>query len=457
MEARLTIIGGHSAKKEIVLQLPATIGRSRAAGLTIAHGMVSRQHCELFEAHGLVRLRDLGSLNGTFCDGKQIKETALRPGDQFTVGPLTFRIDYAYEGDSTENAPVVPETGVAPEMESTTYGAPDDEGNPFFQPVEEPAAQAAGFESPFSFLEEPAAQAAEPAPSEAQAAVAAPAPSEAAPPAPPVPAPTLHQEEEEPEPIAPPPFFRGATPAAATPAVSSEVARPDAEGSANEVVHELPEPEPDPEGELLPFLDEPEPPAAPAPVASVPIPLAAAPASANGEATGDQDPWAYGPPADSSEAAEVEAFYQFTEEGEPPPAPPPLPAGAESAESPIAEPAGADDSPAGAAEREPGPASKAEPKKKSWWPFGKKEKKAPVVPVAKAEASASPTFAAFDPGEPEAEAPEFAPAEAAVETPAETAEAPGAPPVQKAPQSAKGQGEDGLDPDLDAFLRSFDS
>lgn len=95
MEARLTIVGGRTNKKQVVLQLPVVIGRSREAGLTIAHAMVSRQHCQIFEENGTLRVRDLGSLNGTFVGQRQIEETALVPGDELTVGPLTFRVEYS--------------------------------------------------------------------------------------------------------------------------------------------------------------------------------------------------------------------------------------------------------------------------------------------------------------------------------------------------------------------------
>ncbi len=109
MEVRLTIVGGKANRKVVTLQLPAIIGRSREANLTIAHPMVSRRHCELFEMQGLVRIRDLGSLNGTLVGGKEITEAPLRPNDEFSIGPLTFRVEYDYGGDVTVVAPVVPE------------------------------------------------------------------------------------------------------------------------------------------------------------------------------------------------------------------------------------------------------------------------------------------------------------------------------------------------------------
>jgi predicted component of type VI protein secretion system len=99
MEAKLIVVGGRATKREIPLNLPAIIGRSRDAALTVAHPQISRQHCMLFDADGLLMLRDLGSTNGTFYQGNRVVEAPLLPDDTFSVGPLTFRASYEYLGD----------------------------------------------------------------------------------------------------------------------------------------------------------------------------------------------------------------------------------------------------------------------------------------------------------------------------------------------------------------------
>lgn len=156
MEVRLTIVGGKANRKVVTVQLPTVIGRSREADLTIAHPMVSRRHCELFEVQGLLRIRDLGSLNGTLVGGKEITEAPLRPNDEFSIGPLTFRVEYEYGGDVTVVAPIVPEE--RPEEAPAQPVAPPVPSDlpPLFQPpvenppqahapsVEDVAAEAAG-------------------------------------------------------------------------------------------------------------------------------------------------------------------------------------------------------------------------------------------------------------------------------------------------------------------------
>jgi predicted component of type VI protein secretion system len=99
MEAKLIVVGGKANKGEIDLKLPTLIGRSRDAQLTVAHPMVSRQHCEIYEVDGLLMIRDLGSLNGTIVEGQRVSEAPLCPANEFTVGPLTFRAEYEYDGD----------------------------------------------------------------------------------------------------------------------------------------------------------------------------------------------------------------------------------------------------------------------------------------------------------------------------------------------------------------------
>lgn len=94
MHVQLTIVGGKANKGEVRIRVPSVIGRSRQAGLTIAHPTVSRRHCELYELEGLLYVRDLGSLNGVFVAGRRVTDAPLPPNAEFTIGPLTFRVQY---------------------------------------------------------------------------------------------------------------------------------------------------------------------------------------------------------------------------------------------------------------------------------------------------------------------------------------------------------------------------
>ena len=102
MDIKLIVVKGASKPGEVSVDLPTVIGRSNDVDLPLRHALISRQHCELSEEDGVVVVRDLGSLNGTFVDDERITEAELRPGDLLTVGSVTFRIDYESSDNGVE-------------------------------------------------------------------------------------------------------------------------------------------------------------------------------------------------------------------------------------------------------------------------------------------------------------------------------------------------------------------
>ena len=128
MDAKLVIVGGKASKGPISLKLPTIIGRSRQSDLTVAHPMISRQHCKLFEVDGLLKIQDLGSLNGTFVGQEKVTEADLLPQTQFTVGPLTFRVEYQYTAPPKvappEPANIAPPADAEPSAEPAPKAEP---------------------------------------------------------------------------------------------------------------------------------------------------------------------------------------------------------------------------------------------------------------------------------------------------------------------------------------------
>ncbi len=116
MEVTLTVIRGKTNKKSVPLVIPATIGRSREADLTIAHPMVSRRHCEIVEVDGQLVIRDLESLNGTIIAEQRVQESPLPPGEEFSIGPIAFRVEYEHAGEPS--AVSVSETASVPQEEA---------------------------------------------------------------------------------------------------------------------------------------------------------------------------------------------------------------------------------------------------------------------------------------------------------------------------------------------------
>ena len=94
LNAKLVVVGGDVKTTEIKLRLPSTIGRGKGTTIVLQHPLVSRQHCELFEADGQLMVRDLGSLNGTFVNNQRVTEAPLPAGELLTVGTVTFRAIY---------------------------------------------------------------------------------------------------------------------------------------------------------------------------------------------------------------------------------------------------------------------------------------------------------------------------------------------------------------------------
>jgi len=66
------------------------IGRRHNCDLRVPLRSVSRRHCQLNHDDGLWRIRDLGSRNGTYLNGKRVDEAVINAGDSIKIGPLAF-------------------------------------------------------------------------------------------------------------------------------------------------------------------------------------------------------------------------------------------------------------------------------------------------------------------------------------------------------------------------------
>jgi len=115
MSAKVILTVTHGSLKGKTFVFPeatrCTIGRSGDCELSLLHepgnADVSRRHCVLEIDPPLVRVRDLGSLNGTYVNGEKIGQRPpflpaedarheglearpLRPGDLLQVGRVVF-------------------------------------------------------------------------------------------------------------------------------------------------------------------------------------------------------------------------------------------------------------------------------------------------------------------------------------------------------------------------------
>lgn len=86
-------IEGPAAGKEYDLDLSAnTVGREGT--IRVPDEYLSRKHFEIFrDDEGNLRIRDLGSRNGTFLNTLPAKNTKVHPGDEIRAGMTLFRVE----------------------------------------------------------------------------------------------------------------------------------------------------------------------------------------------------------------------------------------------------------------------------------------------------------------------------------------------------------------------------
>jgi EAL domain-containing protein (putative c-di-GMP-specific phosphodiesterase class I) len=86
------------AHRIVLDPLPFRIGRDKKTNYTISSKQISKEHAEIAWSGDELVIRDLGSTNGTFVNGKQIDETTLRSGDIIHVAHEEFRFVGNSEG-----------------------------------------------------------------------------------------------------------------------------------------------------------------------------------------------------------------------------------------------------------------------------------------------------------------------------------------------------------------------
>ena len=84
---RLIVTRGADEGKQFNLNGPVLlIGRDSGAKIKLLDTEISRRHAELTETTDGYRVRDLGSVNGTFVNGRAVQDALLRSGDRIQVG-----------------------------------------------------------------------------------------------------------------------------------------------------------------------------------------------------------------------------------------------------------------------------------------------------------------------------------------------------------------------------------
>jgi DNA-binding NtrC family response regulator len=89
---RLVVVAGPDRGKELLLdQGTYTIGKGPSCDLALSDGAVSRKHLEIVVLSDSVRVRDLGSTNGSYIHGARFSEITASAGAGVTVGHTELR------------------------------------------------------------------------------------------------------------------------------------------------------------------------------------------------------------------------------------------------------------------------------------------------------------------------------------------------------------------------------
>lgn len=83
------------------------IGRDDNVNVKLAHSRVSRRHAELYRQGPIYALRDLGSTNGSYVDGKRVEHCAIRPGMLLRIGDFLGLVDVSPEATSSPFGEIV--------------------------------------------------------------------------------------------------------------------------------------------------------------------------------------------------------------------------------------------------------------------------------------------------------------------------------------------------------------
>ena len=94
MKVDLKVVGGSRSGQLIPIAIPSfMIGRAEDCHLKPRSELISRYHCVILSEEAYVAVRDLGSKNGVYVNGRRVDvEQELKNGDRLAIGPLEFEV-----------------------------------------------------------------------------------------------------------------------------------------------------------------------------------------------------------------------------------------------------------------------------------------------------------------------------------------------------------------------------
>ncbi len=145
------------------------VGRDAGCDIAVTGTHVSRRHAELSIRGGLLWVKDLGSSNGSFVNGRRAEEQQLNNGDEVKFDAMTFRVvgpaeidDSLQDVDQTQfraALPLTPPPAPVPAPKPVAAAAPAPAPKPAPRPAVQPApVAAAALSSATAAVAEPASK-----------------------------------------------------------------------------------------------------------------------------------------------------------------------------------------------------------------------------------------------------------------------------------------------------------
>ncbi len=145
MDVNLVLFKKNGTTKSF--RLPSTvtvIGRRQESDLCVPLMVVSRRHCELNIEQNRLKVRDLGSRNGTYINGQRVDQAEINAGDNIQIGPVTFGVQINSEPEELSS----PDSVILqpPEHLSVPGKQAVDQGETFLEPTEDDSTEDAAAE-----------------------------------------------------------------------------------------------------------------------------------------------------------------------------------------------------------------------------------------------------------------------------------------------------------------------
>ncbi len=130
MDVNLVLVKKNGSRKIFPLPSSVTvIGRRPNCDLWIPLASISRRHCQLSYNDGVLKIRDLGSRNGTFLNGKPVTEAVVKEGDSIKIGPVAFVLQIDGQPETIVQAGSVAQS--LPRQDTVTKDAADEQFEDF--------------------------------------------------------------------------------------------------------------------------------------------------------------------------------------------------------------------------------------------------------------------------------------------------------------------------------------